>query len=1172
VSVFQSSDTTASYKNGSWNFATNGATIFVSVLLKANNQTSGNKIQLGIQNNNTNGFNNNTGVAFETFRFVPSSAGVWSVREQFRSGNTNTEATLGTINVIPGRWYKFVIALTNTSGATGNYNGSCALFDYGTDGLTPGTNLLTFSTVRIHSTGQDIAKLAAVWPGLRGYQNAGLDAWDNFLVYTTNSLPLVTLSLTDTTAPIGEPSSFKALADGPGTIGFSWFTNGSLATGANSFSYTIPNVDRSYTNIAVVFSNGNGSVTNSATLTPIVPTVATVTNLPATAIEAFAATVNGQILTNGGHTPVVTLYYGATDGGTNAGAWSQSVSLGLQSGAFAKTIAGLATNSTVFFTFSASNVSGVSWAAPSRSFTTLAAAPVATACVNPFLGTAPGGTGFGFGGNSGDTFPGAAYPRGLVQWSPDTPSNLPGGYNYLDTTIKGFSVRHFSGRGCNVYQDFAFMPSLGSVNASPGTNFNAFSSGFSHANESASPGYYGVLLNNGVQAELTVTRHTGLGRFTFPATNAATMLINAGSSINGTTTNTSISIVGNNQVQGFATAPIGCGSQLYTVYFVARSDRPFATSGTWNGGALSPGATDASGAQTGAFLTFDATTNQIVYAKVGISFVSIDNAVANLNAENTGWDFAALKSASDSAWNDVLNKITVSGETLANLQTFYTALYHCFFHPNVFNDANGQYLGMDGLVHTVPAGHAQYENIPGWDIYRSAAPLMALLSPADASDVAQSLVNYAQQGGGGLPRWEQANRNSGGMVGDGPLPIIASAYALGATNFDTAAALTAMSRNAGTNGTVSDGNIVRSGLSDYINLGYVSGSASVTLEYCTADFALSQFAGALGDTTNVVWLLRSGNWRNLYNTNTGYIQPRNSDGTWTAGVTPSSQTGFTEGSTAQYLWLVPFNLRGLFDAMGGNSNAVSRLDAFFTTLNDGPGTTTAFMGNEPNECVPWEYDYAGAPSKTQATIRRIQSELYTNTPGGLPGNDDAGSLSSWFVFSALGFYPLVPGVPGFVLGSPRFPSAVVHLENGNQITIQGANASSEDCYVQSLLLNGAAVSSLWLPFAAIGNGGSLVFDLGSSPSSWGSAPADAPPSFDNRPPVSLAAAPSSVPPGITLSWPAWAAATYALYSTTNLNPSQWTAVTNAAQTNNGSLSVTLPTSNASQQFFRLQSQ
>jgi predicted alpha-1,2-mannosidase len=408
------------------------------------------------------------------------------------------------------------------------------------------------------------------------------------------------------------------------------------------------------------------------------------------------------------------------------------------------------------------------------------------------------------------------------------------------------------------------------------------------------------------------------------------------------------------------------------------------------------------------------------------------------------------------------------------------------------------------------------------------------------------------------------------MVGDGPVNILATAYALGATNFDTASALTAMELNAGTPGTTSDGNLVRSGLSDYINLGYVSGSASVTLEYVNADFALSQFDQALGDT-NYTWLMRSGNWRNLYDSATGFIQPRNADGTWVSNITASSQTGYTEGSAAQYTWMVP-DFRGLFDLMGGNSNVVARLDAFFTQLNAGPGSAYAFMGNEPCEGDPWAYDYAGAPSKAAGTIRRIQTQLYNNIPAGLPGNDDGGSLSSWYVFSALGFYPLVPGVGGFVLGSPLFPSATINLENGRQLNIQGNNAASQNCYVQSLALNGTSTTSLWLPYAAIRDGATLVFNLSNTPSSWGTATADAPPSFGNQPPMTLGASLSSGALEILLWWPAWAT-NYTAYSATNLLPPiQWSLVTNPPQTSNGLLYLTLPTTTGPQRYFRLRSQ
>jgi hypothetical protein len=448
----------------------------------------------------------------------------------------------------------------------------------------------------------------------------------------------------------------------------------------------------------------------------------------------------------------------------------------------------------------------------------------------------------------------------------------------------------------------------------------------------------------------------------------------------------------------------------------------------------------------------------------------------------------------------VLGKIVVSGGTVAQLQTFYTALYHCFFHPNVINDVNGQYRGMDGQVHTVAGGHSQYENISSWDNYRSAMPLRAFLSPGSASDIAQSLVNYAQQGGGGLPAWEQTYRNSENMGGDDPLVSLAGAYAFGATNFDTASALAAMKLDAGTAGTTSDGLSVRSSLSQYISLGYVANQAATTLTYCGDDFALYQFSQMLGDTdpTNITYLNRSGNWRNLFNNTNNLIQPRNTDGTWATNVTPATQAGYTEGSAMQYTWDVPFNVKGLFAAMGGNSNAISILNNYYQQLNSGPNSQYMWAGNEPCECDAWEYDYAGAPWGTQSVVRRIITQCFTNTPSGFPGNDDAGSISSWYVFAALGFYPETPSAGGFVIGSPLFPSATINLENGRQITIQGNNASAQNCYVQSMTINGNNSTSLWLPFSTLRNGATLVFNLTNAPSNWGTNPADAPPSFDDN--------------------------------------------------------------------------
>jgi predicted alpha-1,2-mannosidase len=716
-----------------------------------------------------------------------------------------------------------------------------------------------------------------------------------------------------------------------------------------------------------------------------------------------------------------------------------------------------------------------------------------TQYVNPFIGTSRGGSSFGFSGDSGDTFPGATYPMGMLQWSPDTTSNLPGGYYYADTAIKGFSLTHFSGRGCRVFQDIPFMPFVGTINSSPATNGSRYNSGFAHSSESAHPGYYSVHLNDpNVSVALSVTQRTGIGQFTYPPSNVSTMIINVGGSINGNTNAAATITTSRNEVTGFDTSTVGCGRNHYTLYFAAQFDHSFTSYGTWHGRTVNYGSTSTTCSQCGAFVTFDTRSSQVVNIRVGISFVSIANAQANLAAENADFNFSVIRNKAMTAWNSRLNSIQIQGGTLDEMTTFYTALYHAFIHPNIFSDANGQYQGFDGQVHTVLSGHIQYENIPGWDEYRSLIRLQAILAPSETSDIAQSLVNDAQQGDGHLPRWEQTNADSHGMNGDGGTLLVAEAYAFGATNFDTAGALSAM---------INGQSKIREGLSDYLNLGYVAASttgnsAAITQEYTNADFAIAQFAQSLGNKADyTIYLRRSGNWQNIFNTSSGYIQPRNSDGSWAANFNPTSGKGFQEGNSAQYSWMEPFNLRGLFDLMGGNSKVVKRLDTFFTRLNDGASSPYAFMGNEPSFEVPWEYDFAGEPSHTQHVIRLIQTQLFKNSSGGLPGNDDGGAMSSWYLFSAIGLYPEITGIGGFVIGSPLFSSVTVQLAGNHTLQINAPAASYDNPYVQSLNINGYATTRLWLPWSSVRNGTTLNFTLGRSATNWGSSPGDAPPSY-----------------------------------------------------------------------------
>jgi mono/diheme cytochrome c family protein len=378
VAVFADNDMTATYKTGSWNLATNGATILVSVMVYSDGLSSGDKVQLGIINTTANGLNANAGVSFESYRFIPSSATAWPLYEQYcTSGATSAGGSLGTVTVTTGHWYKFVVALTNTSGASGNLSAGCALYDYGTNGLTPGANLVTFSTAETHA-GLAIATNTAVWPALRAFQDGGISAWDNFLVFTSNSAPVITLPLTHSTVAVNTTATFNVLADGPGTISYTWYTNGVLVAGDSSASFTNLSVSISFTNVTVVAANSKGSATNTAVVTVITPSLPQVIIAPATGIGATLATLNGQILSTGGVPTTVNLYYGPANGGTNAAAWANTVSLGLQTGAFAQTVGSLSSNTTYYATASAVNVAGTAWATPAIQFATVGSNPVST--------------------------------------------------------------------------------------------------------------------------------------------------------------------------------------------------------------------------------------------------------------------------------------------------------------------------------------------------------------------------------------------------------------------------------------------------------------------------------------------------------------------------------------------------------------------------------------------------------------------------------------------------------------------------------------------------------------------------------------------------------------------------------------------------------------------------
>ncbi|MCX4747970.1 lectin [Kitasatospora sp. NBC_01287] len=747
--------------------------------------------------------------------------------------------------------------------------------------------------------------------------------------------------------------------------------------------------------------------------------------------------------------------------------------------------------------------------------------------VNPFVGTKQGAIDFGNGGGAGNTFPGASAPFGMVQWSPDTVTYQHGGYLYDDQRIRGFSLTHISGAGCGDYGNIPFLPMLGDTPVGHET--------FSHAHESAAPGSYAVTFDNGLRTELSTTQRSGIARFSYPAGQTASLTVDAGRAFNQAS---GALTIGTDSISGYTDGGGFCGTQnRYRIYFTAVFDHPFTRAGIVRGGRLDPTRRSASGESPGiapqpartaaaqaalaghrgpgqathpdapdagsgaqALVSFDTSSGAPVTARVGISFTSADGARANLDAEQPGRPgLDQVRDTVRGSWNDLLGRIAVAGGTTEQLRVLYTALYHSLLHPSVLSDADGGYPGFDGRPHRVEPGRVQYADFSGWDVYRSEVQLIALLAPKEASDIAQSVVNQGAQAGY-FDRWTLANGGTGVMIGD-PLPMIAATiHAFGGTDFD-AAGLLKLAVAGRSDARERTGHLAEE------SHGYLPadtsgewGPAAGTLEYASADFALSQLAGRLGEKGTHETLLRAAaNWRNLFNAGSRYLQPRNADRSW-PDFRLTLQDGYAEGDAAQYTWMVPFNHRGLFDAMGGDAAVVQRLDAFTQQLNAGPASPYAYLGNEPSLNTPWAYDYAGRPDRAAEVVRRALTTLFGDRPDGEVGNDDLGEMSSWAVWAALGLYPQAPGRAELVLASPLFPRITITRGDGTVIEISAPGASAQVEYVHGLRVDGRSSTRPWLGADLITKGGTLEYQLAADPDpDWGHDPRDAPPSFDVGP-------------------------------------------------------------------------
>ena len=496
---------------------------------------------------------------------------------------------------------------------------------------------------------------------------------------------------------------------------------------------------------------------------------------------------------------------------------------------------------------------------------------------------------------------------------------------------------------------------------------------------------------------------------------------------------------------------------------------------------------------------------------------------ANLRSEDPGWSLSSVEQQATKSWNVMLSRIDVRGGSRAQEQIFYSALYHSLLDPSVFSDDNGQYEGFDGRVHNSHS-HIQYANFSGWDIYRSEIPLLSMIDPSQTSDMMESLVNDASQSGW-LPEWAVADSDAGVMSADSADPIIADAYAFGVRGFDASEALKAMLKGADDTGTGPGFVQERPNLSQYKQLGYVQQQgenrdpaslgvtigASETLEYAIDDFAIAQMALDLGDQSDHrTMMARAQNWQQLFDPATGYVQARLADGSFPSGPAfppppaaltseNQAQLGFLEGNAIQYTWSVPQDLGTLFALMGGDPAATSMLNQFFTQSNAGPFLPYDWAGNEPSLWTPWEYDYSGAPWRTQDEVRSIADSLYSLTPAGEPGNDDLGALASWYVWAALGLYPLTPGTANLVMASPMFPSTTIDLAGDKKLTLTAQGTPSP--YVSSAdvsIGSGTAKSwnQPWLPASILHTGGIVSFTLGTAANPmWGSGVDSVPPSY-----------------------------------------------------------------------------
>lgn len=709
---------------------------------------------------------------------------------------------------------------------------------------------------------------------------------------------------------------------------------------------------------------------------------------------------------------------------------------------------------------------------------------VYTRWVNPFIGTGAVESSL-----SGNNYPGATVPFGMVQLSPDT-REAPdwaqaSGYDYNDSTIYGFSHTRLSGTGASDFIDILMFP----------TQSGKRQSGFTHEQESARPGYYQVMLpEEGIRAELTASARVGVHRYTYPHEGAAQVWLDLDHSANKGSwgrriIQSQIRIISPTVVEGYRI--ITGWAKLRKIYFHIEFSMPILSSELSDGDRRHVDTPVINGTNLHGLFSFDRKGNDELIAKVALSPVSIENARQNMTAEVPAWNFDEVSAAAEQSWENELGKIQIQGTDLQKT-IFYTALYHTMVQPNTMSDANGEYMATDYTTRRLKEGETHYSTFSLWDTFRAAHPLYTLLHTDKTEDFVKSMIRQYDDYGY-LPIWQLWGQDNYCMIGNHSIPVIVDAVLKGIAGIDAKKAYEAVRNSSLTSHPNSPFDVWEK--YGYMPENIQTQSVSITLEQAYDDWCVAQLAKKLGKEEDYNrFMKRSAYYRNLFNPTTGFFQPKDDKGEWILPFDPYKYGAnggypFTEGNAWQYYWYVPQNITDLITLTGGKKAFIQKLDAFFTTthqsgeLND---NASGFVGqyahgNEPSHHVAYLYACAGEAWKTQKYVAHIMNNLYNNSSSGYAGNDDCGEMSAWYIFSALGFYPVNPASGEYVIGTPMLEEAVIQLSGGKQFIVKAPRKKKSDIYIRSMKLNGKKYTKTFITHQDLINGGTLEFVMSAKP-------------------------------------------------------------------------------------------